>query len=701
MVSFLVRAGLAQLFVCAALLSSYVLAARLLRREPTLLRWVGVVVCGASISSIGFHLLSALGAFHLLGATLGLTFVTVAILQLGSGDKGLRQWLARDLRYVHKLHAHYRSSHYRWVVLAFLVTCLPIVVRPLILPPMGWDTLTYHAVKAAMWVQHAGALQMHGPGTWALYNTMWGGGEVFTAWSMLPFHSDLLAMEVDAAEWLALGLALLALARELGIREPHASAAAGFALAIPTLRTSVGSGYVEVALLMMAVSGWALAVRFLQRGSLGAFYLSVAAASVAAGIKLPFLFLSLLVLAAGSIRVMSLPVPRRIRVAHVAAGVFLFGMILAPWPWSAYRQTGLPFSPVPVELVGKRLGEPAPELEWYMNRPNSAGEAESEFSILKRVLLQERMGPGLTTMIAVAVSLVAWPFLWRRHALAVLLLYSTVAAAWAEYYAPGLWVIRHEFKTSSVRFLLPALLPSVILSAGICRHHSRLGRAYLFFLLAGTFFQLFLYLPYGLSALGAQALLILSLGLGVFVVAAQRIARSAASVRWRLTVLMALLAFALLGLSRLRDELRMDLFRREFVIHPIHPYWLEAATLVDPTERAHRIAVTSGPMQDLDNWLVYPFLGRALQNEVFYVPIARDAVVRHFGSGTLNAEYARAGDFASWATRLREREVTEVMSFRPASIELGWMESHPAQFRRLAGHPAEWGLFAVVDDSVR
>src|SRR5205823_4086844 len=136
--------------------------------------------------------------------------------------------------------------------------------------------LSYHGVKAGMWVQYAGALHMAAPGPWAHYAMLWGGGEVFTAWAMLPFHSDLLAMAVDSVEWLALGLALVALARELSIREPYSSAVAGAALAVPSVRVLVGSGYVELCQLMMAVSSIALAARFLRHRSIGAFWISVA-----------------------------------------------------------------------------------------------------------------------------------------------------------------------------------------------------------------------------------------------------------------------------------------------------------------------------------------------------------------------------------------------------------------------------------------
>jgi hypothetical protein len=694
MVTLFARAVLAQLLLAEAFLASYAIALRLLAGTPTLLRWVGVAVCTALLFTVGFHVLAAFGAFDLLHASVALTVLAGAVVWYVPAE-GLRRSLGRDVRFAGRVYRHCRNGQHRWVVLAFLVVSLPILLRPFVLPPLGWDTLTYHGVKAAMWMQHAGEQSMHGPGTWAYYATMWAGGEVFTSWAMLLFHGDLLAMEVDVVEWLALGLALTALARGIGVREPYASTAVVFAMAVPTLRISVGSGYVETALLMAAFSGLALAVSFLNRGSLGAFYLSIAAIAVAAGIKVPFVPVSLCILAIELARIVTLRLRTQTSALHIGAGVALFLSILAPWPLRAWRQTGLPLSPLPVELFGMKLGEPPPEVQWYMDRGSLTGA--SELGDLRQSLFQERMGPGATTMVAVGVSLLVWPLLWRRRAWPAALLCSTIAATWAAYYAPNLSLVRHEFASSGVRFLLPALLASVVLSVTFCARFPRLGRLYRLFLLGGAFFQLLLYLPYGMSASGVRALC------GVFVGACGLVV--SARVLWRLSLpggarpiaFVALVATALLGLSVLRDRTRTELFRGEFTIHPIHPYWLEAATIVDQPEGARRIAVTSGPMQDLDNWIVYPFLGRTLQNEVLYVPIARDGVIHHFGGGHRNEDLARSGDFLSWSRRLRSGKITAVMSFRPASVELEWMESHPEQFRRLAGESGDWGLFAVVN----
>src|SRR5262245_62073960 len=146
MLSFLARAALAELLLVEVLLASYVAARRLLPGETVLLRWVGVVTCTAISSTIEFHALRALGAFHLLGAALLQTLVTAAVVKLGTARGDLRRWVARELRFVRALGRRNRRSSFRWASLTFAILSLPIVLRPLLLPPMGWDSLTYHAV---------------------------------------------------------------------------------------------------------------------------------------------------------------------------------------------------------------------------------------------------------------------------------------------------------------------------------------------------------------------------------------------------------------------------------------------------------------------------------------------------------------------------------------------------------------------------
>jgi hypothetical protein len=242
--------------------------------------------------------------------------------------------------------------------------------------------------------------------------------------------------------------------------------------------------------------------------------------------------------------------------------------------------------------------------------------------------------------------------------------------------------------------MVPLVLGAA-LSATPFRPYDRRGRYYSWLLWIGTLFDLGLYLARDVSgpcAVGIAGLLALLAMLSAALFSLFRCSRSKAV---RIAGWVAAASLFLVVVDGAHDRLRGELARIGFVRGPVEPYWLDASILVDQPSRPRRIAVTSGPWVMGDNWFVYPFLGRRLQNEVFYVPVARDGAIRHFGSPTVNEEYLLAADFPSWLERLRLERVTHVMSFSPASVELGWMESHPDLFVRLRGGEGDWGLFAL------
>jgi hypothetical protein len=85
-------------------------------------------------------------------------------------------------------------------------------------------------------------------------------------------------------------------------------------------------------------------------------------------------------------------------------------------------------------------------------------------------------------------------------------------------------------------------------------------------------------------------------------------------------------------------------------------------------------------------------MGSRLQNEIHYVPPTKDGRVAHFGPyGTFHQSIDRE----AWIARLRERDITEVLTFFPRSVEQQWMDENPALFQRLAGD-VNWALFRVV-----
>jgi hypothetical protein len=684
------RAVAAELLAAGLFATAYATAARLLPWASTLLHWVGVVVAAAWTASAIFHLLSIFGAFRL-PVVLASILLAAGLATWIGGRQSIRSRMKRDLRWHQWLRRRVARSAHRAVILCIALLAAVVILHSLLLPPLGWDSLTYHAVKAGTWVQRGGIADLVAPGTWALYQNLWGGAEVLTAWSMLPFHGDTLAMATQGACWLALGLALVTLVRELGAREPFASSVAALALATPTVRMQVGTGYVEVVELALLVSGMALAVTFLRRPRGGHLMLAAAALGLAGGVKFTCAPTSSLILVVVSLYALAKGAPPR----YVAAAFAIFAISIAPWLWSAYQTTGAPLSPVPVSIFGLSLGRANPEIEAYLARPIPASNAAAEVDRLISALWSGYENPGAVTVVAMVLGIATCPrLLWRRPLPALVVLLA-IAAGWLQYYSPGLSVVRHYWPASSVRFLMVPLVLGAALSATPFRPCDRRGRYYLWLLWIGTLFDLGLYLARDVSgpcAVGIAGLLAALALLSAALFALFRCSRSKAV---RIVAWVAAASLFLAVVDGAHDRLRGELARMGFVRGPVEPYWLDASTLVDQPSLPRRIAVTSGPWVRADNWFVYPFLGRRLQNEVFYVPVSRDGVIRHFGSPAVNEEYLLAADFFSWLTRLRRERVTHVMSFSPASVELGWMERHPELFTRLSGGAGDWGLFAI------
>jgi hypothetical protein len=367
--------------------------------------------------------------------------------------------------------------------------------------------------------------------------------------------------------------------------------------------------------------------------------------------------------------------------------------------WQSYRKLGEPLSPLPIHVFGANLGLPSPELRWYVERPSVSGD--ESLRLLAKAFFGDMQSPGAAVMLVLLIGLAAWPVVARRFPGAALLLGSMVAVNWAEYLSSGVSLVRDEWPGTSIRFLLPALVITVVVAGAFGRRHPRAGRPFLFLLWSSVFFLLVRWLPYGLSAACAGALLVLTAGTIVLCALLRWLARRPIGLGWRAAAGSLLVALALAGLDQLRGQIRADLLHAEFTNHDLTRYWVDPALIADNPAHPRTIAITSGPWKDIDNWLVLPFVGRRLQNEAFYVPVSKDGEVRHFGDPSVNVDYYRSADYESWRRRLLARGVAAVMSFSPASIELTWMETRPREFRRLVGESGEWGFFLVVNGGGR
>ncbi len=685
-------AGAAWLLACAAF-SSYALAAALLPRADLLTRAAAALAAMLWLAQVAFHLLASAGQFNLPAALLATT-AAAACAHLIARRRGLLSapW-AHDRRALALLRRRAAAAPGRLGFLFAVIACAA-VGRCLVMPVLGWDTLVYHAFKPAVWVQTGTYEAWNPPGGWSVFRLHPASAEVLTAWGMLPFHSDLLA-GVDGFVWLALGLAVLHLGRQLGLRGARAGTAAVFVLALPTARLLVGSGYVELTQSLALVLALAFGVRYLRKALPGDLLVSFAMLGVLAGTKITMIavagplgaVLACKALIAGRGRAPGL----------VLAAACAAALPYLPWLVRNTQLTGYPLSPVPLRAFGLTLGRGNETVEALqsMVAGQPAWDWAREGRFVKALFAlpgrANYVGFGALAAAPVLLAPAGGAALARRRPLAVLLFATAGAAFLGLYFNRQVLHVRTNWTTNSARFLLGFVCAAVPLSLAWCRRDDPWSAAYLRVLQIAAAFNLVFYAVAGWSVHDAQGVLALAglvaAGWGLVSLAGREAGPRAAA-----AAALASALIVVLGLAVIKRRTRYDALRDSEVFDGTNRYWLPAARALDRPRAAHRIAVASGPQTGGD-WFAHHFLGASFQNRVDYVSPARDGrpVQRAYGERD-----GASASFDDWHARLRSGGFTHVMSFRPPGVELRWLEQKPELFRRVEGEAGVWGLYEVA-----
>lgn len=696
---FLLRTLSAEFLIFGTLYLSCSLSYRLLGRSSVVRRWCATALIAMWLMSAIFHLLLPLGQFRLSAVLVLLGLLVFAARLKGYPYSLFLHRLWRDLSWFARVWRLNSASRYRWLIYLFALFALVKCIRSVLLPPLGWDTLTYHAVKAAMWIQSGGPAFMEAPGGWSSYRTYFGGGEIFTAWAMLPFHNDLLVGLVDPLQWLFLGLALYGLGRELGLRSKYACIGTIYVLCLPAAHLSVGAGYVDLGNSLVLITSLMFAVRFLRYRDKPSALLAVIGFGVASGIKV-----TALPVAAVLLPIMGWFMARNRQLSTgkwILAGGLAALAILVPWLAYNIQWTGYPLSPMPISLGGLTLGVSPPTLTWYQDLLSLEPYAWSSEKISLKWLLRWPTTPSLhlsvMTLLPLVLFLVIFPsYSFKKTSIAILSI-GFMGAFALFYYSPGFSVVRIHFGEYNGRFLIPIAAVVVLLSLSWCRHRSQTTELYLLYLGLATVLHIAGGIFYGWAAFERLTVPLSLVLLLVFI-----FSLSGLPGRWthpRLLTATAVLAPLLLlpALAFYKDFTRYRAAGQSDLMHPTVKYWAAAAELVDEPESPKHIAVTAGPWQKADNWAMYFFMGRNLQNRIFYIPVSRSGEIIDFGPEGTREKYAQ---FDSWAGRLLQQRVTHVMCFHPPSIEMLWMEYRPDLFEKVAGVTGFWGLYRIIGESL-
>jgi hypothetical protein len=694
----ILRGASAAILVLATLYAGQAAAIRLVPSKQRAVRWTAASLLGCWAAVCVFHLLASLGQFRLFPALLVALAGSLATHRAtGVGARQILSLVADDIgaacRYLEGPGGRWRSAA-RLALIALVGT---VVSRAVILPPLGWDSITYHAVKAAMWVQTGGALPLELPGFWSDFKYFPPAGEILGAWAMLPFHADLAYGLVDVALWLCCWPVLHALARQLGVAERFLPLCSLYLMTVPAVYFWIGSGYVEVSMHFFALGGLLFLLRSIE-GKQKATSLGLSILAWGSAVAVKIMALPLLLLSGAAILFVVLRdrgVDRATSLGTLCGGLAA-GAVLGPVLLRNTLHLGFPLSPFPASVAGLTLGEIGPALEWLGQSKEWSWDRELE--ALVRVL-GIGAGPNLgpIAVVVLAAGLAAAAALLKIRPVSTLLLIGFAAFTAWPYFGKAYATSRVTMYGGNGRFLYGVLVVATMLVAlrASRERRPRLRLALGALVVAAALGSVLTNLVSNASSLEWPALLIGAAALPMLVRAAAR-QRPGSPVGTRAVALVTgiFLAASLPApfLQAYRTELRYEALDRSRVGHEVLTYWAPMAALVDEPDRSYRLAFSQAPLRALRNFLYY-FMGSRFQNELHFVPPTHDG--RTPDLSLPDDRLLLQFDLEAWKHRLHRQGITHVVVLLPPWHELPWLRGNAEEFTFLIGDPSFYGLWRV------
>jgi len=669
---------------CAA---SYWLACRVCRAWPVSLRLAGAVILQYYLLTAAFFLLIGIRLFNL---PAGLILISAAFVV------AWRCWAASNLFRADLVALKLAlesglKSPLKFAMLAGAVVFLTRTLRGFVMPPLGWDALTYHFIKAGRWVQFGAMYTEKAPDAWAYYEYFPAGGDIFWAWCMLPFHGDSFTGPAGSLQWLTVLVAAYALGRQCLLPPLYAlwaSILIGFS---PSSMNFITAGYIENVGLACFLSATAFTVYGIRTRGVqqSAAVMTFIACGLMCGLKISFAPVSVLLALAGTF-VLIFSSRNKLRAVVSLIGSIALSCLPCWWYLRAYLHTGNPAYPLPLRIPGIVTLPGNAELVELMYGANPkappAGSWEHYLTFMHEFFFRfvgyEHL--NLTPLAPVVIFLSLCGLAWARQSnrtridrVITALLFLLAAVIFIPLLAPGMSNYRYEWPESMGRFFLPGY--SLLILLAVQGRGQRIIRILLGVCTAVTLVQAF---PLGMSFVDSYALG-LGLAASIPVLLVARLVAARRLSRWSLALPVAL-AVACLGL--IRDKYRYAYYHEVPKNYDMHRLvWTMVPSYMweylDQPKRPLRIATTAGFYLRGHNWLRAPLMGRNLQNHIQYVPVTTDgSIFDYYFLEKGGRKPASLGDFDAWYGRLRELEIDYVTCAGPFSFELEWMAHRPDLF---------------------
>jgi hypothetical protein len=489
-------------------------------------------------------------------------------------------------------------------------------LRGLLRPPLSWDSLMYHLLLTGTWLRDQNLAPVFGNIPNNYYGYVPANGSVWFWWWMAPSHSEIYVNLASLPQWALLGLAVGAVARELGARR-YWPLATFLVLMTPTVVRFAATQYVDIFVGSVLVAATLFALRWMKHPSWQDAVLAGVGLGLAAGAKVlgvPYamaLAAAAVVLAWGS---WGRRVPQ-----------ILAALVVASLLGSFFYLRNVVLGADPLALVCERTASgPQNANQPTIPRKNSVLELGQQMfhegQLLDAFLgstrpqsLELGVGPQVFVLLLAAIAL---PFglgreRWREGAMAAFQIWAQLAFWLTVPFAKNFHVY------ANVRYLIPGI-GLAFAGAAALGERRRLRdpwvEALTLALLLQGMLQLHAEMPHGvrmaIAVIDLAALaLVLGAGLRAFVL------------RWRRELALAAVGLALLAapfLARFRVRDRDRALGHEYTAHATSTrFYIGGWAWLDEHGGTGSVAAVHSP----NNYFEYPAMGPRLERDIRYVNI--------------------------------------------------------------------------------
>ncbi|HEY9070814.1 MAG TPA: hypothetical protein VIV61_11215, partial [Candidatus Ozemobacteraceae bacterium] len=682
--------------------SAFAAAARLLPTATTACRLSGAVILAHAGQILIFQALAPFALFRLPVVLICMGLVAGAVAWVWRGRPadapGLASIVARDLEHLRIRLNQALATPVRRFVLFCLGAILLGAARGIVNLAITTDSLTYHMMYIGRFIQGGGWFDLDAPGDWGVLCRFYAdGGEILTAWWLLPFHGDLLAGLSGLPGWGLAMAALYEMARRLGLPARRAALPALLVGFMPAVYAFIASVYVDIHLLGNLLGGslFFLVAWTAEAGPAKPGWHSPAGA--------PFLLCGLGLGNALAIKILSL--------SGVGAAFLLLG-IRTVWnrapEWRprfwllgfaglaavgmrhylvSYLTWGSPSWPFPLNLPGIPLFPGSPARAAYMQY--LSGLTETLFAgsppgfalgwMAKWLFGITPVAIGPVGLLALVLAPAGLCLAWERNRGFAAFALLVLAASAASLLGPDMWNFHLLFCRVNARLYTFPMAILLLLAALALERWRDVPRRLALGLMTGlggiaSTFSLFTVWTTGHACLD---LLLAAIPPIAALLPVQELPRPGFD-RKRAALLCTVLVVILTALPVFKGMLREGQLLAAHEGHELDRSTSPAWVTCDNPQRPRRIAFATGWDGVLGYaWYWGALLGRNLQNHVTYIPITRAGEVVEYRDPAM---VARVADSDSWLRRLRKERIDTVVLFPPYPPEHAWVTARPDLF---------------------